>query len=145
VWDANTGTLLRTIQSRGVSSVALLPDGRQLLSGGYDNTLKLWDTATGSLLHTFEGHSDGVIRVAVSPDGRQLLSGSMDGTLRLWDTASGILLRNLEHPGWVSGVAFSPEGSRTGMVRSCSRPVSVARWTWGCSKWSTPCPRQQTP
>ncbi len=72
-----------------VTSVAFSPDGRLALSGGYDNTLKLWDVASGRELRTFAGHADGVRSVAFSPDGRLALSGSVDGTVRLWNTERG--------------------------------------------------------
>ena len=82
-----------------------------MLSGSADKTLKLWDAATGALLRTFEGHSDGVNSVAFSPDGTRVLSGSCDKTLKLWDAATGALLRTFEgHSGSVNSVAFSPDG-----------------------------------
>jgi WD40 repeat protein len=59
------------------------------LSGGYDNTLKLWDVAAGKEIRVFTGHTGPVTSVAFSPDGRAVLSGSQDKTLKLWDlTAS---------------------------------------------------------
>jgi WD40 repeat protein len=65
--------------------VALAPDERQALSGSADHTLRLWEVATGRLLHSFAEHTGPVISVAVCPDGRHVLSGSRDRTLRLWD------------------------------------------------------------
>ena len=65
--------------------MAFSPDGTRVLSGGWDNTLKVWDTITGQLLRTFEGHSSSVFSVAFTPDGTSLLSGSADKTLKLWD------------------------------------------------------------
>jgi parallel beta-helix repeat protein len=69
----------------GVWSVAFSPDGRLLASGSDDNTIRLWDVATGSLVRTLTGHTDWVRSVAFSPDGRLLASGSDDNTIRLWD------------------------------------------------------------
>ncbi len=72
-----------------VSSVAVTADGRRVLSGSHDRTLRLWDLQTGRLLRTFIGHLDGVFTVATSPDGRAAFSASHDGTFMLWDLQTG--------------------------------------------------------
>ena len=101
--------------SRGIAdwvwSVAFSPDGRYVLSGSSDKTLRLWEVATGKELRRFEGHSGRVCSVAFSPDGRYVLSGSRDKTIRLWEVATGKELRRFEgHSSWVISVAFSPDG-----------------------------------
>jgi len=73
--------------SRPVVSVAFSDDGVRVLSGSSDNTIKLWDAATGALIRTFEGHSNVVSSVAFSPNGARVLSGSFDYTIKLWDAA----------------------------------------------------------
>jgi tetratricopeptide (TPR) repeat protein len=69
--------------------VAITPDGKQVVSASSDNTLKLWDLATGSELATLSGHSQSVNAVAITPDGKQAVSASWDDTLKLWDLLSG--------------------------------------------------------
>jgi len=97
--------------SEYVNSVAFSPDGRYALSGSSDDTLKLWEVATGREIRTFEGHSDSVRSVAFSPDGRYALSGSSDYTLKLWEVATGNEIRTFEgHSNSVESVAFSPDG-----------------------------------
>jgi WD40 repeat protein len=99
----------------GVGSVAYAADGRRALSGGNDNTVRLWDVETAKELRGFEGHADHVTTVAISPNGRVALSASRDGTARLWDTESGKELRRwrLEgHGSVVWGVALSADGRR---------------------------------
>jgi WD40 repeat protein len=97
--------------TNSVSSVAISPDGHFALSGSSDNTLKLWDVATGKELHSFEGHSGKVSSVAFSPNGRFALSGSWDKTLKLWDAGTAKPLHSFAgHSGWVTSVAFSPDG-----------------------------------
>ncbi|GFG17472.1 probable serine/threonine-protein kinase PkwA [Aspergillus lentulus] len=100
--------------SGSVVSVAFSPDGRLLASGSDYNTTSIWDSATGVLQRTLEGHyirGWSVWSVAFSPDGRRLATGSGDNTVRLWDPATGVLQRVLDgHTGRVYSVAFSPDG-----------------------------------
>jgi len=93
-----------------VNSVAFSPDGRTSLSCSGDQTVKLWDIATGKELASFTGHEAEVFTVAFSPDGRTALSGGYDGRLILWDVATGYKLRTIAADAFVNAVAFSPDG-----------------------------------
>ncbi|KAL5331199.1 hypothetical protein ACEPPN_000728 [Leptodophora sp. 'Broadleaf-Isolate-01'] len=76
-----------------------------------NKTLRLWNTATGSLLQTVEGHSDEVSSVGFSPDSKQVVSSSWDKTLRLWDAATGAPRQMLEgYYGAIVSVELSPDG-----------------------------------
>ena len=74
---------------------AVSPDGAVVVSASDDDTLKLWDAATGTELRTLAGHSGCVTACAVSPDGAFVVSASNDQTLKLWDAATGKKLRTL--------------------------------------------------
>jgi WD40 repeat protein len=76
--------LLRGHDKR-ITSVALSPDGRRLVSGSDDKTIRVWDVQTGRELKRFTGHTDVVTCVALSPDGRWVLSASADTSIRLWN------------------------------------------------------------
>jgi len=118
--------LLRTLKghTQEVNSVCFSPDGRYALSGsakplvsaGYesdDNTIRLWEVASGKGLNRFEGHSELVRSVCFSPDGRFALSGGPDETVRLWVVASGREVRQFrgqERTSSVGSVCFSPDG-----------------------------------
>jgi WD40 repeat protein len=76
--------------------VAVSPDGRFIVSGSEDRTVKVWELESGRLLRSLKEHADDVNAVAVSPDGRFIVSGSDDRTVKVWELESGRLLRSLE-------------------------------------------------
>ena len=69
--------------------MAFSPDGRRIVSGSDDKTVKVWDAATGQETLTLKGHTGEVHSVAFSPDGRRIVSGSYDGTVKVWDASTG--------------------------------------------------------
>ena len=97
--------------SSGVLSVVISPDGKFALSGG-DNTIKLWEIASGREIRTFTGHSKTVRSVAFTPDGRHILSNSLDGVIKLWEIATGKeILTFTGHPyTTINSIAISPDG-----------------------------------
>ncbi|KAJ6620959.1 quinon protein alcohol dehydrogenase-like superfamily [Mycena sp. CBHHK59/15] len=96
-----------------VTSVAFSPDGKHIISGSYNQTVRVWDAESGEALGAlFKGHTHAVTSVAFSPDGKHIVSGSYDQTVRVWDAESGEALRAPfeGHTDWVTSVAFSPDG-----------------------------------
>jgi len=71
--------------SNHVNACQLSTDASKALSASSDNTLRLWDTATGETLRVFRGHSDRVTACQLSLDASKALSASDDKTMRLWD------------------------------------------------------------
>ena len=100
----HTGAVLSTIYS---------PDGKRIATASADNTAKIWDSKSGVLLHTLEGHADWVRIANYSPDGKRIVTASRDGTAKIWDSESGTLIHTLEGHSWyVSTVTYSPDGKR---------------------------------
>ncbi|KAM6504757.1 hypothetical protein FSOLCH5_015252 [Fusarium solani] len=111
--DERWSPLVRTLEGHGhwVRSIAFSPDGKLIASGSGDETIKVWDAATGEVRHTLQSHGHWVRSIAFSPDGKLIASATADTTIKVWDTAKGEVKRTLEgHGHWVRSVAFSPDG-----------------------------------
>ena len=100
VWDLHTDEcMVVPDQHPGpVHTAIVTPDGRKFISAGsglnYANqrgneTLRVWDLATGACLTSLEGHFSRVTGLETTIDGRFLLSASYDETMRLWDLDNG--------------------------------------------------------
>lgn len=106
--------------------VAITPDGKSILSGGKDSTLRVWDLATGKEVRQLPGHTGAVQALAISADGRRVLTGSADHTVRLWEIETGReLLRLQGHREVIETVALSPDGRR---ALSAGRDLTVRIW-----------------
>ena len=111
--QAAGGPLIRTLDghSNSVNAVALAADGRTIVSGSTDNTIKVWDLNSGDCLRTLDGHSNPVFAVALAADRRTIVSGSGDKTIKVWDLKSGDCRRTLDgHSNAVYAVALSADG-----------------------------------
>ncbi|PIE33287.1 hypothetical protein CSA56_12525 [candidate division KSB3 bacterium] len=87
LWDAETFNKQKTLlqHTQTILSLAFSPDSALLASGSKDNTVKIFDVATGREITTLRNHSNDVRHVTFSPDGRLLASGGLDNTIRLWN------------------------------------------------------------
>ena len=98
-------------QKGPVQTVAVSPDGNRALSGAADNTISLWDLASGEIVRSFEGHTEAVNAVAYLPAGERAISASADGMLILWEITSGEIIRKFQgHQGPVWDVVVSSDG-----------------------------------
>ena len=98
-----------------VHSVVFSPDGSHVVSGSFDNIVRIWNVATNfSVVEAAElrGHSGRVNSIAFSPEGSHVVSGSDENTLRIWNVATGESVTELKgHTDKVNSVVFSPDGS----------------------------------
>jgi len=103
---------LRTLtgHTSGVKAVAIAPDGKRAISASWDNTLKIWDTETGTEVRTLIGHTSLVIAVAIAPDGKRAISASGDNTLKIWDLLSGKEIASSSGDAGFYGCAILPDG-----------------------------------
>ena len=126
--------------ARRVNSVALSMNGRWALSGGEDNTIRLWEVSSGKCLRTFEGlpdrvmgHRESVDSVAMSADGRWALSmGSFAPILRLWEVSTGKCLKSFEPSLSAHSVVLSTDGHWA----LCGSRIDNIFWLWEVSSGS---------
>ena len=107
-------SLLRLIAGHegAVTSLAYVPTAEQLVSGGADKTVRLWNLADGAAVRTYPGHTDIVTNVAVTPDGTQILAAGQDKNVRSWKLADAAVLATLLHPAAVRSLSISTDGLR---------------------------------
>jgi small GTP-binding protein len=87
VWNLQTGKCQATWEghTETVTGIAITPNGKLVVSGSDDETLKVWILQTGHCLATLEGHKGHVHGVVITPDGQRIISTSEDYTLRVWE------------------------------------------------------------
>jgi WD40 repeat protein len=112
------------LQDQFPASLAYSLDGKYLVGGGHDGTIRFWEAKSWKPFYliyisdprpTFEGKefpvSPGVMSVAFSRDGRLLATGIRDRTVRVWDTEKRLQITVFSgHEGGLRSVGFSPDG-----------------------------------
>ncbi|MBW4448809.1 MAG: hypothetical protein KME38_18590 [Spirirestis rafaelensis WJT71-NPBG6] len=124
------GDLIKTLtgHTRSVIAIAFSPDGKYVISGSRDSTLKIWNWQTGVEVRTLRSHTSWVNAIAISPDGKYLISASLDKALKVWDWQTGIEVRTIQgHTRSVIAIAFSADGK---YLISASSDTTLKIWDW---------------
>jgi WD40 repeat protein len=147
LWDANAGTLVREFKGYkekeaekghrdGVFCVAFTPDGKSLVSGSSDRSIKVWNVADGNVIREFanpnikpgalpnspvQAHPGWVYSLRLTPDGKHLVSvgnaPKNQGYLAVWDMNDGKMLYGQELPlGPFHSLSISPDGKSIGLA-----------------------------
>ncbi len=109
IWNPRTGERIRTLPFNGTSA-DWSPDGKQLVVGSVsENTVYIYEYASGKERLSLVGHSAGITNVSWSPDGNKLGSTSEDGTAKIWDATNGQLITTFDrHMGAVQSIDWNP-------------------------------------
>ena len=143
IWDWQSGTLVRSLGfPNEVTAAAFSPDNRTLAVGGVDELpgtplqdATIWTFAVDTWEPGLEfAEFWNIPDIVFSPDGGLVVGGGISRNVRVWRAGDGVLRFILYHPGQVSSIAVSPDGSTvaTGLCQqSTNHQCTIgAIWLW---------------
>jgi COMPASS component SWD3 len=132
LWNAQAESERLTLASAlsghesDVYTVCFHPDRHHIVSGGYDKTVRLWDTRTGVTHRLLRGHASSVACVLFNPYGNLIFSGSKDSSVKVWDVVSGVCVKTISsHLGEVTSLDVDSHGS---LLLTASKDNSNRLW-----------------
>ena len=128
-WPLDNGSPLEKQVSHAgggtLSSITISPDGKTIVGGGNDGTVRIWNRAGKLIEQTRTKKLAKVTSVAVSPDGQKIVTGSEDGTVQLWDREGKL---RIEYPMKESAEVTSVAVSSDGTIVTGSKDGTVQLW-----------------
>ena len=130
LWDISTGERKKTLANQGliteplepqekIEKLFFSPDGSTLATVRFNNTIRLWDTTTGSLKQTFisqdtdikdTDYNKKIKTVLFSRDKRTVISFTQGGIIRLWDIPTGKHKQLADHSYYIRNICLSTDG-----------------------------------
>jgi WD40 repeat protein len=109
-----------------VNSLTFSPDSHRILTTGDDGMVRVWDAASGTLLHDLVGHANRVLYAAYSPDGQRIASGGFDDNVRIWNAQTFEQVARLGgHQDYVYSLAWRADSQQ---LLSCSGDHTIRIW-----------------
>ncbi|MFM7408753.1 MAG: WD40 repeat domain-containing protein [Cuspidothrix sp.] len=93
-----------------VRLLTLSPNGKILASGSDDQTIKLWNPATGKLLQTLTGHTSTIRSIIITPDDQTVISSSSDNQIKFWNIQTGKETQTITEKNGVNAMLLTPDG-----------------------------------
>lgn len=94
--DADCPYFIRILTGHAHSVRAISAHQDTLVSGSYDNTVRVWKISTGQTIHRLTGHTMKVYSVVLDHKRDRCISGSMDNFVKIWSIDTGACLFTLE-------------------------------------------------
>ena len=116
-----------------ITALAIQPGGRLLAAAGDDHVVRVWDTDSGKVVHTLDGHTDWVRSAAFTSDGTTLLTAGDDGRVIAWHAEEEMrrtFLVHLAHP--VHAIDISPDDLHVAIV-GFKTPIHIVDIATGLS------------
>ena len=131
IYDISLNEIVDVIRPKKIGKVekiAFSPDGKYMITGESNGTLKIWDYPSKNVIQNIIGHKRGVHSILVSPDNKSIISSSYDKerAIKIWDIPSGELKRTLlGHSKAINDVILAPDGR---YIASGSSDSTVRLW-----------------
>lgn len=113
IWDADTGTELKSLtnHSGSVLSVEFNPRQNQFASSSSDSSIIIWNSTSFEVIHTLNEHGGIPTSLSYHPSGNYIICGNTDSNIYLYDLTTGSIIRTFEdHTAAISAVDFSTNG-----------------------------------
>ncbi|MDQ3011577.1 MAG: caspase family protein [Acidobacteriota bacterium] len=120
----------------GINALLFTPDGKQLVTCSSDQSVKVWDAASGGLLAKLS-HTSEVNSLSLSADSKWLASGAADGTIKIWDAVNWREVQTLlGHKGAVFALSFSGINDAGGKLLASGGADKTIK-LWDTTNWQT--------
>lgn len=111
--------------TKDIWSLAFRPDGKELLSGSADSTVKIWNMDNGELIKTLTNHKNSVYGLAYNSKGNKFATASYDGVARIWDDKTKEKIVTFkEHMLGIDDILLTADGR----VITCSQDRTIKIW-----------------
>ena len=91
IWSLKTGDLIDTLtgHSSPISTLKFSNISDMLVSGSWDNTVKIWELYSKKGIGETLNHNSKILSVDISPDDKEIAVSTLNGELYTWDVATG--------------------------------------------------------
>ena len=131
-WNVGSGERLKSFvgptsggHTDRITALVFSKDGGTLASSSYDETIRFWNPATETPLHTITGHNRERIRDVMYASHGRILACLREGSIQLWEPHTGRLIKTVDFKERIFSTAYSPDN----VTFACE---TAGRITCGC-------------